>query len=117
METEEFYTNVYELVTTHPHFLAMYGVVAYFILLWSLSKDKYDHDEKKFCFKKWWSKNYDNFLVTMVIVPLVIIYDEEVVSIIKRIFDYEIQTNSFVYILSCPIVDLLYSAVNKLRRK
>ena len=118
MEPEEIYNGFNDLFL-HPYFLAVYGVIAYFTLKWSFAKNPYDDPEekKKFSFKVWWGGQYDNLIVTIIFVPLVIIFDEEVVYLIKRIFDYEIQTNNFVYLLSGPVVDGIYLGLSEIKSR
>lgn len=100
----------------HEYLLAVYGVVVYFAILFSLSKDKYDSAHKRFKFKEWWRRHNDNLLVTLMIVPLVVVFDDEIIGLVNAHTEKDIQMGRMVYLLAGPITNLLYKAITKLRR-
>jgi hypothetical protein len=72
--------------------------------------------KRKFTFKAWFDEHYDDMLVTLMVVPLVIIFDDETVIVYNSIFEKDIEgIGALVYIMAGPITNLLYLGVKKLR--
>jgi hypothetical protein len=51
----------------NPWFLSFLGCLSYNLVLWNNAKDEDDILDKGFNFALYWSKNYDNVLVTLVL--------------------------------------------------
>lgn len=108
----------------HEFFLACYGAVFYYVIIWSMARNaiqaenKRNGTRKKFTFKAWFDENYDDMLVTLMVIPLVIIFDDETVMIYNRIFGHDIENiGTLVYIMAGPITNLLYLGLKKFREK
>jgi len=108
----------------HEFFLAVYGAVFYYVIIWSMERNaiqeenKRNGTRKKFTFKKWFDDNYDDMLVTLMVVPLVIIFDDETVIIYNSIFEKDIEgIGALVYIMAGPITNLLYLGIKRLRTR
>jgi len=81
-------------------------------------ENKRNGTRKKFTFKKWFDDNYDDMLVTLMVVPLVIIFDDETVIIYNSIFEKDIEgIGALVYIMAGPITNLLYLGIKRLRTR
>ena len=103
-------------VFTHEYFMAFYGVVVYYAILWSLAKNKAEKAKQKFIWKKWKDEVKDNFIVTLLIVPLVIIFDDEIVMIYNNFAEKDIAMGKYIYIMAGPLTDLLFRIVQKFRK-
>ena len=101
----------------HEYLLSVYGVLVWYAIMFSMSKDKYDKEAKKFKFRKWWSSNNDNVFVTILFSPLTVIFDDEIVSIYNRMATDPLEgVNNLVYISAGPLVSLIFMGIKKLRK-
>lgn len=105
-----------EAILSHEYFLAVYGVLLYYVILWSIEKDKTDELGKRFDFKKWKSATKDNFIVTLMIVPLIIIFDDEIAGLLNEYLEKDIHFGNMVYLMAGPVTGIIYKLVIKLRK-
>jgi hypothetical protein len=114
-------------VFEHEFFLAWYGAVFYYVIVWSMARNSVHEYNKnlepgqkrqKFTFKAWFDEHYDDMLVTLMVIPLVIIFDDESIVLYNSIFEKDIENlGALVYIMAGPLTNLLYLGVKKLRDK
>ena len=53
------------------YFLSAYGFLIYTVLLFVMKKDEYDEDNKHFSLRKYLKKNWDNWLLSLILVPII----------------------------------------------
>ena len=102
-------------VFTHEYFMAFYGVIVYYAIVWSLAKNAAERKGIKFDWKKWKKDTKDNFIVTLLVVPLVIIFDDEIIYLYNNFAEKDLQMGKYIYILAGPLTDLLFRIVQKFR--
>jgi hypothetical protein len=97
----------------HPGLMALYGVFAWFILKWSVARNK-GGNGKAFSNSEWWHKEYDDILVSVVIGMGMVIYDDEFLRIWN---DYVAKDpvifNKYLYLLPGPITNIIYKLFSK----
>jgi hypothetical protein len=103
-------------IFTHEYFMAFYGVFVYYAIIWSLAKNKAERAKQKFNWKKWKTETKDNFIVTLLIVPLVIIFDDEIVMLYNNFMEKDIVMGKYIYIMAGPLTDFIFRGVQKLRK-
>ena len=106
----------------HEYLLAVYGVLVWYAILFSMQKDKVDKSEKKISFRKiltsWWAKNNDNVFVTMLFAPLTVIFDDEILAVYNQMSDDPLEgVNNLVYISAGPLVSVIFIGIKKLLSK
>ena len=60
---EELFDNIYVL--------SAYGFLIYTVSLFVIEKDEYDNTDKHFSIKKYLSHNWDNWLLSLILVPVI----------------------------------------------
>lgn len=60
---EELFNNIYVL--------AFYGWLIYTVVMFSMEKDEYDDANKAFSVKKYIVRNWDNWLLSLILVPII----------------------------------------------
>ena len=103
-------------IFTHEYFMAFYGVVVYYAIIWSLAKNKAEKAKQKFNWKKWKTEVKDNFVVTLLVVPLVIIFDDEIVLLYNNFVEKDIVMGKYIYIMAGPLTDMLFRIVQKFKK-
>lgn len=100
-------SGFYEYVVMHHFWLVMYGIIGYFLILWTIAKSR---AQGHFKASKWWRHNYDEIIVTIFIGLSFIIFDDEVEEILKD-FGYIIDFKTYHYLMAGPVTDLLIKTV------
>ena len=60
---QELFNNIY--------ILAAYGFLIYTVGLFVIEKDEYDDKDEHFSIKKYLSRNWDNWLLSLILVPII----------------------------------------------
>lgn len=103
-------------IFTHEYFMAFYGVLVYYAIVWSLAKNAAEKKKVKFNFKKWRLSITDNVIVTLLIVPIVIIFDDEIVYLYNQFAEQDIVLGKWIYLMAGVLTDLIFRLVQKLRK-
>lgn len=119
-------------------FLVFYGVIFYYVILWSMAKNKklkqrqarYDLAESKemraivmadpqykFNFKEWLHDNSDEIVISVMSSMLLISFDTLLVDLINRKFfpNDPIELGKAIYLCGGVIGDMIYRAISKMR--
>lgn len=99
------------VILTHEYFLVFYGVVIWYVAAWSFEKNKYDRKGKDFSFRDWKRKTYDNFIVTLVVAPLVVVFDDELLALYNQLTGKDVQLGRMIYLFAGPVTDFLYRLI------
>lgn len=117
----------------NDYFLIFYGLIFYYVILWSRAKNKkskalkarlslcdskaerslvYDDEQYKFSFREWISDNKDEMIVAGMASLLLIGFDQLAADFIKQKYDFEL--GKAVFLLGGIGGDLLYRAYDKM---
>ena len=119
-------------------FLVFYGVIFYYVILWSMAKNKkgkemrarMDLAESKqmkalvaadpqyqFHFKEWAHDNFDEMVISVMSSMLLISFDTLLVDLINRKYvpDDPIELGKAIYLCGGVIGDMIYRAISKMR--
>ena len=94
----------------HVYFLTIYGVFVYYAILFRIWKTR----NKKGRLKEWFITAMPGFIATLIVAPLVVIMDEEIVYLLNRWFKWELTFGAWIYVMSGPLTDLFTRGVLKL---
>ncbi len=98
--------------------LALYGFLIYTLLLFVITKDGYDKQNKKFDYKAYLKKNYDNFLLSILMVPVITFYAVDIFhSVVNDYFEKDWHFLKVYYLFLGAVVELLYLGIAKIRPK
>jgi glycerol uptake facilitator-like aquaporin len=113
-----------EAVFMHEFFLSFYGAVLYYVVIWSIARNHIQQENarnstrKKFRFKEWFDEHYDEMLVTFGVVPLVVVFDDEIINIYNKTMEHDIEgIGRLVYLSAGPVTNLVYSGIKKVTEK
>ena len=104
--------NLVEVIS-HPFFMSFYGIILWFTLLWSIAKNKADKAGEKFSGKEWRTRNYDDFIVAILVGFAVVAFDDEVLAAYNHWQETDYHMQPYYYLASGPIAHGLYSIVTK----
>ncbi len=125
-----------EHLFTHHLFLILYGVTFYYVILWSLAKNRKSKarnerlklakgkaekalimadDNYKFNFKLWISDNVDEIVVSIMSSILLIGFDQFAIDIINKQLSMDLEPGAWIYLCGGVVGDLLMRMVAKLR--
>lgn len=82
----------------NPYFLALYGLVAYTLIEWSIAKDRYDDKHRKFNFKRYVRERYDNWVVTLILTPIIAWFGPELLNGTGRYLDMTVTWSDAMYL-------------------
>lgn len=91
--------HFWEIDWHHNHyFIAFYGLLAYNIIEWSVKKDRYDNVNKKLNFKKYALDHYDNWIVTLMLMPVIVWFGPDLLNLINQMLRKEFQWTDAMYL-------------------
>lgn len=106
-----------EVLFTNNYVLAAYGWVIYTILMFVLSKDKYDNESKKFDYYKYLSQNFDNWVLSLLLVPVMAHFAQDIWLGAMDYFEKTWDFRKPYYLLVGALVEIIYWAIAKFRKK
>ena len=119
-------------------FLVFYGVIFYYVILWSMAKNKKSKElqarlkladskamravvvadpQYRFHMKEWFDDNLDEMVISVMSSMLLISFDTLFADLINRKFfaDDPIELGKAVYLLGGVVGDMIYRAISKMR--
>lgn len=110
-----FSVDAFESVFSHEYFLSVYGVLIYYTLILAIEKKLFynKHPKLKFSFKRWKSDNATSFMATILIAPLVIIFDDEIVAVYNGFVEKDIEFSRLIYLCAGPITAFLTGLITR----
>ena len=105
----------FESIFGHEYFLSVYGVLIYYTFVCAIEKKMFHtkHPKLKFSFKRWRSDNIVNFMATILIAPLVIIFDDEILGAYNSFVENDIEFSKLIYLSAGPITAFITSWLTK----
>lgn len=99
----------------HVYFLALYGVLTWYAAIYSYEASRPENKRKKNYFKAWRNEHIDDIIVTILICPLLIIFDEEAIFVASKFFNIELSFSPIVYIMAGPFTHIVFWSYKKIR--
>jgi len=106
---EELFDNIYVL--------AAYGFVIYTLVLFVMDKDEYDDADKHFSVKTYLKKNWDNWLLSLILVPIIAYKAEGIWASIMDIAGKTWEFYDVYYLGVGAVVEGLYTGIKWIRNK
>ena len=104
-------------VAGHEYLLSIYSVIVWYVILFSIAKDKRDDKNGEYKIAWWWKLNKDNVLATLMICPLVVVFDDELLVLYNEWVDNPIKgVNNLVYVTAGPLTSLIMKGITKLAK-
>ena len=104
-------TSIFTKVVGHEYFLAFYGVIVYYAIIYKIWK----HTNKNGTWKAFRKYAASGFLSTIAVAFTIIILDDETVYLINMFTGKTFQFGDWVYMSSGPLLDGLVRIIIKLR--
>ncbi|MEO9805894.1 MAG: hypothetical protein ABJF04_21730 [Reichenbachiella sp.] len=98
----------------NPYFLAFYGLLAYIIIEWSLTKDRYDRRHDKFNFSQYAREKYDNWIVCFILTPIIVWFGPDLLKAIGQIFGWKMRWMDAMYLGVGALVHVMGYAVKRM---
>ena len=112
----ESHSYFWEIDWEHNHyFLAFYGLLAYNIIEWSFTKDGYDKNSRKFSFRKYALKTYDNWIAGLALLPVVVWFGPDILNWINTLLGTSIEWRDAMYLGVGVLVQVIYYLVKRIR--
>ena len=116
-----FFTENTEILHEHIWYenhllLAVYGWLVWNVLIFSLAKDKNDERGKRFNFKAYFVKHWDNMLVTAIITPVLVLFAPTLWMYLMGFVDKSYAFSDVAYMGVGVFVTFIYWIVRKFTR-
>jgi len=96
------------------YFLAVIGWVLYNLLILNVTKDKLDEEDKKFVWKSYKSKHWDNWAFTFLLAPVLVFYMQDIIVLFGHWLEKDIPKLE-VYYLGCGVItEVIYYLLAKI---
>jgi hypothetical protein len=89
-------------------------VVLYFAVIYSIERNRLG---KRFNWKKFTGSYKDEFILAIMVAPLIVVFDDEMLQWYNNFAEKDIEFGNWFYLCSGPIVNLIVAAVKKSRAK
>ena len=106
---EQLFNNIYVL--------AAYGFLIYTVVLFVMEKDDYDDANEHFSIKKYFNRNWDNWLLSLILVPIIATKAGELWLGAMDIAGKSWRFFIIYYLGVGAIVEMLYTAIKWIRNK
>lgn len=106
---EELFDNIYVL--------AVYGFVIYTAVLFVMEKDEYDDVNKHFNLTKYLIRNWDNWLLSVILVPIMATKAVDIWGAIISIWDKTWPFYDLYYLGVGAVVEALYTGIKWIKNK
>lgn len=106
-------TQVDILTTGKPWAWALFGVVLYNYLVFNLAKDELDDSRKKFVFKRYAKAKWDNWVWSILLVPVIVIYGDQLWYYAMAYFEKDWEFYDVLYLGAGVLAEGLYYVLKK----
>jgi len=106
---EELFDNIYVL--------AFYGFLIYSVIMFVTEKDEFDAEDKKFSIKKYLSHNWDNWLLSLILVPVIATKAQDIWAGAMEIGGFEWNFYQVYYLGVGAVVEALYTLIKWVKNK
>ena len=106
---ESLFENIYVL--------SAYGFLIYTVLMFVMKKDEYDDADESFSVKKYLRQNWDNWLLSLILVPIIATKAEDIWLASMDIVGKSWRFFVIYYLGVGAIVELLYTGIKWIKNK
>ena len=106
-----------EALFNNIYVLSAYGFLIYTVLLFVIEKDEYDNADEHFSIKKYLSKNWDNWLLSLILVPIIATKAEDIWAGAMDIFTKTWTFYDVYYLGVGALVEALYTGIKWINNK
>lgn len=106
---EELFDNIYVL--------SFYGWLIYTFLMFVTTKDKKDEANGKFNYKKYLKKNWDNWVLSLLFVPIIAYKAEEIFASVMAYLEKDWTFYDLYYLGVGVLVEAFYFAIAWILKK
>jgi hypothetical protein len=97
------------------YLIALFGSLLYNVILFKIAKDKCDDAGIELDYGKYFKMNWDNWLVTILAVPVLVFFMPDIVYLINKHLSSEIEGDlQILYLGAGPLSEIMIFAVGKL---
>ena len=96
--------------------LALFGWFLYNLLIFNVSKDKVDNENKRFNYKAYVSKHWDNWLFTLCLAPVLVYYMADLIVLFSQWLERDVPELEIYYLGSGVLTEIVYYLLSKLTR-
>lgn len=94
---------------------AIFGVIVYNYLLFSFTKDKTDGTSKKFNWNSYKSNRWNNWILSFMMVPIIVIYAEQIWYYIMQWQKLDLEFYDVLFLGSGVLAEGLYFVLKKIK--
>lgn len=105
-----------ENITYTNALIALVGFLAWVIIVFRIDKDLVDDSEKEFSFRDYAKKNYDNWLTSLIGVPVVLV-GADLLDIVKVFHDTELTWSNAFYLGAGVVTEVPMYFIKKWRKQ
>lgn len=106
---EELFKNIYVL--------AAYGFLIYTVVMFVMEKDEYDDKDQHFSVKKYLNKNWDNWLLSIILVPIIATKAQDIWAGAMEMAGKEWNFYDIYYLGVGAVVEALYTGIKWIKNK
>ncbi|NOQ49336.1 MAG: hypothetical protein GQ553_01535 [Nitrosomonadaceae bacterium] len=106
-----------EALFENQYVLAAYGFLIYTVLMFVIKKDEYDALDQTFSVTKYLKHNWDNWLLSVILVPIMATKSEAMWISVMQYFDKTWPFYDLYYLGVGAVVEGLYSFIAWVRAK
>lgn len=92
---------------------AFFGVILYNFLSFVIEKDKSDDEYKRFSLKAYTKQRWDNWILSLLCVPVVVVYGDQLWYYVMQYFEKDWEFLSVLYLLTGAVAELFYFLLKK----
>ena len=96
--------------------LAFFGWFLYNLLIFNVSKDKIDNDGKRFNYKSYIGKYWDNWLFTFCLAPVLVYYMQDLTVLFGKWLEKDIPELEIYYLGSGVLTEVIYYLLSKITK-
>lgn len=94
--------------------IALFGSLIYNVILFVIAKNKCDRDSVDFLYGKYCKMNWDNWLLTFLLAPVLVWYLPDIIALINTRLNAELQTLEVYYLGAGPLTEVVLFGMFKL---
>jgi len=106
-----------ELLFENIYFLSFYGFLIYSVGVFVIKKDKYENENKKLLIKKYLFDNWDNWIFSLMLVPIIAIKAEDMWAILMEVVEKKWIFYKVYYLGVGIIVEAFYILIEWVNNK
>jgi hypothetical protein len=94
--------------------IAFFGSFIYNFILFQKAKELCDENNTEFDYIKYCKLNWDNWLLTTLLAPVLVVYLNDIVALLNHKLSLDLITHEIYYLGAGPFTELVIFGVSKL---